>query len=43
VSYEGEMMAKQIKKLHEQIRAYIEKINEVYKAIANRNRKRMAF
>jgi len=28
-----------MKKLHEQIRAHIEMINEVYKAKANKNRK----
>lgn len=37
VSYEVDQRAKEIKKLHEQIRARIEKINEAYKIKANKN------
>jgi len=32
-----------MKRLHEQIRAHIKKINEAYKAKANQNRKGMEF
>ena len=39
VSFEAEKRAKQMKKLHEQIRAHIEKINEAYKVKENKNRK----
>jgi len=32
-----------MKKLHEQIRAHIEKVNEAYKIKANKNRKGMEY
>jgi len=37
VSFEAEARAKEIKKLHEQVRAQIEKVNEPYKQKANKN------
>ena len=37
VSFEVEERAKEIKKLHEQVRAQIKKVNEQYKAKANKN------
>jgi len=43
VSFEAEQRAKEMKRLHEQIRAYIEKVNEAYKAKANQNRKGIEF
>lgn len=43
VSYEAEERAKEMKKLHQQIRAKIEKVNEMYKARANKNRKAPLF
>jgi len=39
VSFEAETKAKEMKKLHEQIRIQIEKTNEAYKAKANKHRK----
>jgi len=36
-------MAIEMKRLHEHIRAHIEKINKAYKAKANQNRKGMEF
>jgi len=38
VSFEAKKRAKEMKKLHEYIRAYIDKINESYKAKANKNK-----
>ena len=35
VSFDAEKRAKEMKKLHEQVRAHIEKVNEAYKAKAN--------
>jgi len=43
VSYEAEERAKEMKKLHQQIRAKIEKTNEMYKARANKHRKALTF
>ena len=43
VSYEAEERAKEMKKLHEEIRAKIEKTNEMYKARANKHRKAITF
>jgi len=40
-SFKAEKQAKVMKRLHEQIRAHIEKVNEAYKAKANQNRKGM--
>ena len=37
-SNKAEKMVKEITKLHKQIIAYIEKINEIYKTMANKNR-----
>jgi len=37
VSYEAEVRVKEIKKLHEQIIAHIEKIIEAYRTKANKN------
>ena len=37
VSFKAEKRAKEIKKLYEQVRAQIEKVNEQYKAKANKN------
>ena len=39
VSFEAENRATKMKKLHEQIRAHIEKVNEAYKVKTNKNRK----
>ena len=39
VSFEAKKRAKEMKKLHEHIRAHIEKVNQAYKAKANKNRK----
>jgi len=39
VSFEAEKGAKEMKKLHEHIRAHIEKVNEAYKIKANKNKK----
>jgi len=39
VSFEAKKWAKEMKRLHEQIRAHIEKVNEFCKAKANKNRK----
>jgi len=38
VSFEAVKRAKEIKKLHEQIRAHTEKVNEAYKVKSNKNR-----
>jgi len=43
VSFEAEKSAKEMKKLHEQIRAHIENVNEAYKRQANKNRKGMDY
>ena len=43
VSYEAEEKAKEMKKLHQEIRAKIEKTNEMYKARANKHRKAITF
>jgi len=43
VSFEAEQRAKEMKSMHEQIRAHIDKVNEAYKAKANQNRKGMEF
>jgi len=43
VSFEAETRAKEMKKLHEQIRNQIEKTNEAYKAKANKHRKSLEF
>ena len=42
-SIEAETKAREIKKLHEQVKARIEKANEMYKAKANKNRKQPTF
>jgi len=39
VSFEVETRAKEMKRLHEQIRGQIERTNEAYKARANKHRK----
>jgi len=39
VSFKAEQRAKKMKKLYEQIRAHIKKINKAYKAKDNKNRK----
>jgi len=39
VRFEAEKRAKEMKKLHEQIRAHIKKVNESYKVKANKNKK----
>jgi len=39
VSFEAEKRAKEMKKLHEHIKAHIEKVNEAYKTKANKNRR----
>ena len=38
VSYDAELIAKEIKKLHEQVRNHIKKANTAYKARANKHR-----
>jgi len=43
VSYEAEEKVKEMKKLHQQIRAKIEKTNEMYKVRANKHRKALTF
>lgn len=43
VSFEAEERAKEMKKLHEQVRTQIEKVNELYKQRANKNRKKVVF
>jgi len=43
VSFEAEQRAKEMKRLYEQIRAHIEKVNKAYKTKANQNRKGMEF
>lgn len=43
VSFEAEKRAKEMKKLHEQIRVHIEKVNEAYKIKANQHRKGVEF
>ena len=43
VSYEAEKRAKEMKKLDQQIRAKIEKTNEMYKARAHKHRKALTF
>jgi len=43
VSFEAETRAKEMKKLHEQIRNQIEKTNEAYKTRANKHRKALEF
>ena len=43
VNFEAETRAKEMKRLHEQIRTHIEKVNEAYKVKANQNRKGMEF
>jgi len=43
VSFEIEKTAKEIKKLYEQVRAQIEKMNEQYKPKANKNRFHLGF
>jgi len=43
VSFQAETGAKEMKKLHEQIRNQIEKTNEAYKAKANKHRKSLEF
>jgi len=42
-SFEAQKRAKETKKLHEQIKAQIEKVNGSYRAIVNKHRKRLAF
>ena len=41
--FEADQRAKEMKKLHKHIRAYIEKINEAYKANANKNKKGLEY
>jgi len=43
VSFEVKTMAKEMKKLHDQIRVHIEKANEACKARENKNRKQLEF
>ena len=43
VSFEAEKRAKEIKKLHEHIKAYIEKVNKAYMIKANKNRNGMEY
>ena len=43
VSFEAETKAKEMKKLHEQIRSHIEKTNEAYTARANKHRRQLEF
>ena len=43
MSFEVEKKAKVMKKLHEQVRAQIEKVNEQYKTKANKNRTHLEF
>ena len=43
VSFEAKARAKEMKKLHEQVRAQIEKVNEQYKQRANKNHPRLEF
>ena len=43
VRFEAKIRAKEMKKLHEQIRVQIEKTNEAYKAKANKNKKQLEF
>ena len=43
VSFEAEARAKEIKKLHEQVRAQIFKVNEQHKQKANKNRPHLEF
>ena len=43
VSYEAEIRAKEMKKLHEHIRGHIDKDNIAYKARANKHRKQLEF
>ena len=43
VSFEAKARAKEMKKLHEQIRVQIKKTNEAYKAKADKNRKQLEF
>ena len=43
MSFEDEAGAKEMKKLHEQVRAQIEKVNEQYKQKANKNRPHLEF
>ena len=43
VSFEAETRAKEMKKLHKQIRNQMEKTNEAYKAKANKHRKSLEF
>jgi len=42
VSYDTEQTAKKMKKLHEQIRAHIERVNEAYKVKANNNKSELS-
>jgi len=43
VSFEAEARAKEMKRLHEQIKNQIEKANEAYKARANKHRRQLEF
>jgi len=43
VIFEVEQTEKEMKKLHEHIRAHIEKINQPYKATANKNKKEVEY
>jgi len=43
VSFEAEERDKEMKKLHEQVRAQIKKVNEKYKAKANKNHTNLEF
>ena len=43
VTFEAKKRAKEMKKLHEQIRVHIEKVNEACKIKANKNRKGMEY
>ena len=43
VSFEAENRAKEMRKLHEQIRGHIKRTNEAYKARANKHRRQLEF
>jgi len=43
VSFEAEIGAKEMKRLHEQVRGQIKKVNEQYKLKANKNRTNLEF
>jgi len=43
VGYEAEIQAKELKRLHEQLRGHIAKANAAHKARANKHRKQLEF